>query len=128
MPTLAGRYTPTLVLHPKNPLCHDDAKEPSRHVGYIKEPFLIQKNPTPSKEPLVSQKNHRGSLRAANEPSFLRVYIKGVILFSHFVRVSNNKLVNISIVCILYICNEPGEVKGQDHTNNEQTQSVDDII
>ena len=26
------------------------------------------------------------------------------------------------------ICNEPGEVKGQDHTNNEQTQSVDDII
>ena len=27
-----------------------------------------------------------------------------------------------------YICNEPGEVKGQDHTNNEQTQSVDDII
>ena len=26
------------------------------------------------------------------------------------------------------ICNELGEVKGQDHTNNEQTQSVDDII
>ena len=74
IPTLAERKTPTLVLHSENPLCHDDAKEPSRPVGYIKEPFLIQKNPTPSKEPLVSQKNHRGSLRAAKEPSFLRVY------------------------------------------------------
>ena len=80
IPTLAGRYTPTLVLHPKNPLCHDDAKEPSRPVGYIKEPFLIQKNPTPSKEPLVSQKNHRGSLRAAKEPSFLRVYCNICVL------------------------------------------------
>ena len=29
---------------------------------------------------------------------------------------------------IKYMCNELGEVKGQDHTNNEQTQSVDDII
>ena len=27
-----------------------------------------------------------------------------------------------------YICSELGEVNGQDHTNNEQTQSVDDII
>ena len=26
-----------------------------------------------------------------------------------------------------HMCNELGEVKGQDHTNNEQTQSVDDI-
>ena len=29
---------------------------------------------------------------------------------------------------VVYNCNELGEVKGQDHTNNEQTQSVDDII
>ena len=28
----------------------------------------------------------------------------------------------------VYYCNEYGEVKGQDHTRNEQTQSVDDII
>ena len=65
IPTLAERHIPTLALHSKNPLCHDDAKEPSRPVGYIKEPCLIQKNPTPSKEPLISQKNRRGSLRAA---------------------------------------------------------------
>ena len=37
-------------------------------VGYIKEPFLIQKNPTPSKEPPVSQKNPKGSLSAPKEP------------------------------------------------------------
>ena len=43
-------------------------------VGYIKELFLIQNNPTSSKESLVSQTNHRGSLSAAKEPSFLRVY------------------------------------------------------
>ena len=59
-----------MVLHAKNPLRHDDAKEPSGPVGYIKEPFLIQKNPTPSKEPLVSQKNPKGYLSVAKEPYF----------------------------------------------------------
>ena len=34
----------------------------------------MQKNPTLSKEPPVSQKNPKGSLSAAKEPSFLRVY------------------------------------------------------
>ena len=71
--TLADRPMPTMVLHLKNPLWRDDAKEPSGPVGYIKEPFLIQKNPTPSKEPPVAQKNPKGSLNAAKEPSFLRV-------------------------------------------------------
>ena len=62
-----------MVLHSNNPLWGDDAKEPSGAVVHIKEPFLIQKNPTPSKEPPVSQKNPKGSLSAAKEPSFLRV-------------------------------------------------------
>ena len=57
IPIWGERHTPTMVLHAKNPLWHDDTKEPSRPVGYIKEPFLIQKNPTRSKEPLVSKKN-----------------------------------------------------------------------
>ena len=73
--TLADRHIPTMVLHSKNPLWRDDAKEPSGPVGYIKEPFLIQKNPMPSKEPPVTQKNPKGSLSAAKEPSFLRVYV-----------------------------------------------------
>ena len=72
--TLADRPMPTMVLHSKNPLWRDDAKESCGPVGYIKEPFLIQKNPMPSKEPPVAQKNPKGSLNAAKEPSFLRVY------------------------------------------------------
>ena len=63
-----------MVLHSKNPLSGDDAKEPYGPVGYTKEPSLMQKNPMPSKEPPVSQKNPKGSLSAAKEPSFLRVY------------------------------------------------------
>ena len=50
-------------------------KEPSGPVGYIKEAFLIPKNPTPSKEPHDSPKNPKGYLSTFKDPLFLRVYI-----------------------------------------------------
>ena len=66
---ILGFFGLSLYWHPQK----DDAKEPSGSVVYIKEPFLMQKNPTPSKEPPVLQKNPKGSLSAAKEPSFLIV-------------------------------------------------------
>ena len=81
-----------MVLHSKNPLSGDDAKEPLGHVGYTKEPSLMQKNPMPSKEPPVSQKNPKGSLSAAKEPSFVLLsayYVQ--IYFSTGWRLHQNK-------------------------------------